>query len=337
MSPRARRWFWGLLALCTLGPLVATGVAIYASSGFDPKGWYSGLCVGDHNGDEVLDVAGVYGEAGADVRIGVVDGKTGETLWNRPGYELGYHVFCPTEGWFGVGHPSKMQVGFWPFRDPAAHFKRVLSDRPHAYGTAEGCVTIETRDDRTVGFAWGSGEPTECEASYRQELHEVASPHLAEGPHPEPLSLRHGDTDYLLSTAQKGTPFLVAAAHRNGETLWEQRLPLVAVAERQLAMVEARGALLIFGSQPDKPIGSLGLITLDATTGRPRYERELAQDTSVGRLEALDRNGPYVVFAHGYGLFALDPDRGEIAWQVGPPEYRDVSARRRTPSWHQRH
>jgi DNA-directed RNA polymerase subunit RPC12/RpoP len=317
-------------------------------------GAHRGGCLVDANGDEALDVAGVF--AWSDDRerylVSIIDGATGERLWAGPEVPRQSSLLCARDDrHFAVATPDfKVQLHGVGRAEPVI---LQLTDELHNYRVGEGCFALALKNEevRQLGFAgdevetcagsrayrsydgWGSKSMSAATA-FGDEYNRTFN-HRAQ----LWLGVQDGVT-YVALTSYPGTPFITVTAKRGDvraeleafesqEGRWDK-----AASGRELyEAVEALDAIWsvepsLTGDSFHEFVAVLTPRTLVLYGEAPGSAEKSYQMVGLGLergtvrytktlstdMFSLQYNGRYVL-ADGRGdNFAFDPDTGERAW-----------------------
>ena len=280
--------------------------------------------LGDATGDGVRDVGALVGR-GADqsVRLALLDGATGELVWEgSPTAADAKELLCLGPAHLGVVDQRAFELTLVPASVPAGAIRRTLSDELTGFGFDGACLSLQTKDGASAGMAIADGSAVACpaRARIRPEIDEENASGFRHGiisVIEQPFDVRWRDARYALRARQPGTPFLEVEAHRGGARLWSQRLPYVPAAGEAIGYLAATAApdvVVVLGSRRDRREDVVA-VALDASTGNERWTLPLPPPVVV-QVRGLFFNGRYVVVALSRSLTAIDPATGRIAWQL---------------------
>jgi LSD1 subclass zinc finger protein len=300
------------LVLMLIGGGIALAVAIGAGSlggilGPSFGSWGPmGTCMVDANGDGVDDVAGLSGPPGQASIPTLVDGLTGDVIWEGPDAGQNATVECLDRKWFALGKPD-FGVQIHDVRKPDAPLSVRGRDTLQYAAMGKGCAALKTTDGSILGVALPAGTSTECAASFRDPFD---APGLI-GLTGESTTLTVGERTYTLTKRGSGTEIFTLKVEGRGKTVLEKELPYAA-ATFSSGLAVAGERIVIFGARPADQQKGL-LVGLDASTGAELYAVPL-EGQVTNNIGAMAYNGRYVVLQFWSYLRAYDPATGEQVW-----------------------
>lgn len=298
----------GAIALVVTLAVRETGGRLAGLLGGSPFGHWGplGTCLVDANGDGVDDVAGLSGPPGQSSIPTIVDGATGDVIWQGEDAGQGATIECLDRQWVALGKPD-FSVQILDVRRPDAPRSVRGRDTLQRAAMGKGCAALETSDGSTLGVALPAGTPTECPASFSSPFDEPGLIGLTG----ESTALTVGERTYTLTKRRSGTDILTLKVEERGKTVLEKELPYAA-ATFSSGLAVAGERIVIFGARPAAVDKGL-LVGLDAKTGAELYVVPLeAQVTN--NIKAMAYNGRYVVMQYWSHLRAYDPATGEQVW-----------------------
>ena len=303
----------GVAGIAALGTGASTVIGKSSSVVTGSAAWNtsSGACLLDANGDGVFDVGGMTGAPGTGTTPTIIDGKTGDVIWEGEASPKGSVSTCAGDGWLVVSRPD-FRIEFHNARKPEVPVKYLARDKLQAISLGKGCVSIKTDDGTTAGVALPGGTATKCDAPKPRRL-------TAEWPGVVGLTqhgttITVGSTKYSVKKRKTGTKMLTVEVSKSGKTLWSKELPYAAPTFNT-AIAVGQGMVLVWAASPADRKKAI-LVGLDAKTGTQKYEHP-QNGLVTNTIEQFRFNGRYVIAMYWGKVYAYEPKTGEIAWTAG--------------------
>ena len=278
----------------------------------------------DTNGDGVREIgAATWTTSRAEMRPALIDGASGEVLWTDDAVpRSGHEILCLDEQHFALVGQQELQLVIYPAAGPSAALRRPMSDELQKYGVGDACITLRTRDERTIGVSLADGSTTQCAWSADRRL---LDDDITVGARSgiidmivQPVVAEMEGAHYELRARNPGTPFLEVTGQNGGGPKWTQTLRFVPVggeAIGALAITAAPGVVVVAGSPRGDDDGPITLVGLSADAGIERYATPMP-DGFIPRMRGFFYDGRYVVVSTGSHLVAIEPATGQIAWSL---------------------
>ncbi len=290
--------------------LAGSGIAYFFSftGGGGFKEWYSTGCLVNSNNDNVLDIVGLRGTPMNQNNIAVVDGKTGKIIKSIDNgkTESRPEIFCPTEDFIFSVNPD-LTISILDPENLELLKTIALSDKIRNYSLEYNTVCINCYDNSTVAVDLTTLKTKKCEIG--KEIYNYT-------PYYNLTSQQtHNGITYSASLKKGATNFIIITATTNkNDTLWTAPLRYISNSYTPCLVVSDQMVTTYGVRLDDKEHGYL--VGLDKKNGMIRYE-EKQSSTWSKNIYALYFNGKYIIGYWGAGLFAYEPDKGKLAWQIG--------------------
>jgi hypothetical protein len=221
----------GRVTVFVIVAAVVVIVAGKAASVFVPSAgmlldeWYSAPCLVDANGDDVLDVAGMFAAPGSERwRLGVVDGKTGAPLWSGETYPPAAKLECVSPKFFGVDN-TDFKLSLFPAAAPAHALTAAVSDHVTGLGVGNSCISVDMEDGQHSALSLAGQALQACPAAaVPQPLSLTDFAHAD-----DPRTVESDNIRYSLTAPRTGTQFLTLTAQAGDHALWQCNLRYVNV------------------------------------------------------------------------------------------------------------
>lgn len=289
--------------------LLAGGGAVYfiSSKGGGFKDWYSTGCLVNSNNDNVLDIVGLWGTPVSQNNIAVVDGKTGKVIKSIDNGKNSQkpEIFCPTEDFIFSVNPDLTVSVFEP-KNLELLKTITLSDKIRNYSLENNTLCINCYDGSTVAVDLTALKTGKCEIG-ENGLSYTPYYNLSD-------QQTHNGITYTARLKKGATNFIIITAAKNEkDTIWTAPLRYIGISSPCLVVTDQ--IVSTYGVRlDDKEHGYL--VGLDKKNGMIRYEEKQASYWSKN-IHALYFNGKYIIGYWGSGLYAYEPDKGELVWQIG--------------------
>lgn len=295
------------------GPVGKTTVGSQSPQTSPKSSWSASApgCPIDANGDGVDDHVGMSSEPNQPDAVTVVDGATGKILHAGKSYPQSSEAYCLDERWYVVAQPN-FTLDFYDARNPEAPVSISARDKLSEFGMGDGCAAFKTADGTSAGVTLPGGTSTACKAEPMHRIYD-APPGLL-GLTTKSGAVTVGRRVYTLTKRQQGTEILTVTVTQGKREIWSKELPY-ASATFSSAIAVAGNKIVLWAAEPaNRRVGIL--VGLDEKTGKQLYAKPQGQLTS-NSIQYIGYNGRYVVVAWSSGLFAYDPNTGEVAWHLG--------------------
>ncbi len=190
-----------------------------------------------------------------------------------------------------------------------------LSDQATGWARGDGCFVVYTSDGSARGFRLGETlVGGSCEVTERrQAIWEHTSFTQDQD---ATVTASFGGDEYRLSFRERGTA-LVRVSH---PASWTRELSAVGTPNvGRAGLVAVPGGVIVFaGLFPESQGDATAVVLrLAADTGRTEWEQRIRDHYNVS-FDGAVYDGRYVVAVIGNGMYAFDPESGQIAWHHGP-------------------
>lgn len=274
------------------------------------------FCMVTANDDEVLDLALLAsGPDPDDLRLGFVDGATGDFLYRSERMGKLEQLFCLSPSRLATLHSSG-ELRQHDVANPEVLRSHQLPEDLERFGVGEGCLRLLLGGGQLLDLSLGAGPAFGCPP--RSELAQrTDTPKSVLGLLEGQATLEDSTASLRLTSRPTGLARLQLQYSAVNGPSWERELDLVR-PNIFAAMAWSSDSIFLWGSERGAE-GEGMLLVLDRS-GTEQGRFEIGGD-GIEIIDSLYWTGSSLIVAGASTVRSVNPESGKVDWSIGPTDW----------------